>query len=166
VARSKVVEPELHAELPELMDDTRDALRLIDEAGLGDLQVDLICRSAVPGHELLQAPGDVSFLKLARGKIHVDANVRNTLALPRRCVAQRTFHRPRVEAEEIGSFFRSNGQWYPAANLSPWPPRPQERLGAYDLSRFCLVNRLIEENQLLLIEGAPDAGPRSTFSHS
>jgi len=138
---------------------------LVDVARLGDLHVDLIRRGAVAGHELLQALGNVSLLKLARGEVHVDADVPNPLVLPRRCVAQRAFHRPRVEAEEIGPLFGGNRQRYPAANLSARPSGPQQRFGAYDLPRFGLVDRLIEEDELLLIEGAPNPCARCAFEH-
>ncbi len=74
--------------------------------------------------------------------------------------------RPGIESKEIGTFLRGLRQWHRAADLAGFPAGTQQSLGADDAARNQLVNRLIGEDELVLIKRPADIGTRGGFDHA
>src|SRR5207253_7747052 len=152
---SEVVEPNLHAERADLVEHRANLFRLADVRRLDDFEIQF--RDVA---EFLQARDDRSFLELPRREIDVEAYI-----TPRRGIATRLLHHPRIETKHFRAFLSAGGDRFGIANFSASSSRSQQRLGRDDLARFELVNGLIERHELFLIERATNSGARSGLWH-
>src|SRR5438445_7846727 len=114
---SEVVEPKLHAEHADLVEHRANLFRLADVRRLDDFEIQF--RDVA---EFLQARDDRSFLELPRREIDVEAYI-----TPRRGVATRLLHHPRIETQHLRSFLSASCDRFVMVDFPATLSRPGER---------------------------------------
>jgi len=160
VIGAEIVQPESEAELFEGIQRLLGGLEIVNVRGLGDLDVHFVRVDAARRDQVRQSLDDAAFLELARREIDVEADA-GCERLPPGRVRVGLAHQDVIEDEELGAgaFLRglvNDGRF---AQLARLPPLPQQRLGGVDGAGACVVNRLVEEDELILVlQGTVESG--------
>lgn len=110
---------------------------------------------------------DAAFLELARREVDVEADVGRE-RLPFGGVGVRLAHQDVIEDEELGAaaFLGGFMDDRRLAQLARLPPLPQQCLGGVNGPVACVVNRLVEQDELFLVlQRTIEGGLSDTVCH-